>query len=685
MVRYKYPLTREGQQVDNYHGTLVADPYRWLEDLNSQETHEWISAQNALTYRYLEKIPSRDSIKNRLTMLWNNPKTQAPFERGGHYFQYRNDGLQNQDVLYVMDDVKHPGSILLDPNMLSDDGTVALTAVQVSWDGIWLAYATSSSGSDWRTWHVRNIATGKDTNDIVAWSKFSSIGWLPNNDGFIYARYAEPEEGATYAGTNYNQQLYIHRLGTLQSEDHLIYKRPDHPKWGFDPIVTDDGLYLILHVSEGTDRRNRVFYREIGGETLFELIPNLEASYEFIHNTNSTFYFLTDLETQRGRIISIDVNRSNKEAWRTIIAERQDVLQNVTVAYGEFITQYLHKAYHQLKRFTLDGTYIDDIKLPTLGAVTDLHGQPEDESLFYSFSSFTYPQSVYLYNLTTGRNTLLNKPPIKFDFNDYVTEQVFATSKDGTQIPMFLVHHHDMKLDGVNPTLLYGYGGFIIPMTPIFSVDRLIWLEMGGVFAMANLRGGGEFGESWHKDGAIHNKQNVFDDFIACAESLIELNITSTPKLAIEGRSNGGLLIGACLTQRPDLFGAALPIVGVLDMLRFHKFTIGWAWTSDYGSAENADEFETLYEYSPLHNAKPAAFPPTLIMTGDHDDRVMPAHSYKFASAMQAAQQGDNPILIRIQTKAGHGIGKPTAVLIQERADILAFLTKALAIECPSK
>ena len=563
----QYPSTRKGPQVDDYHGTLVADPYRWLEDLNSPETQEWISAQNTLTYRYLEKITSRDSIKNRLTTLWNYPKAHAPFKRGGRYFQYRNNGLQNQDVLYVMDDVTHTGNLLLDPNTLSDDGTVALTAVQVSWDGTWLAYATSTSGSDWKTWHVRNIATGKDTNDFVTWSKFATVGWLPNNEGFIYACYAEPEKDTTYAGANYNQQLYLHYLGTPQKEDLLIYERPDHPKWGFDPTVTDDGRYLILHVWEGTDRRNRVFYKEIDGETFIELIPDLEASYEFIHNTGSIFYFLTDLEAQHGRIISIDVNEPNKEEGHTIIAERRDVLHHVTVAHGEFIALYLHNAYHQLKRFRLDGTYIDDIKLPTLGAVTDLYGQFEDESLCYSFSSFTYPLSVYHYNFVTDANTSLYKPSIQFDFNNYVTEQVFATSKDGTQVPMFLVYHHEMKHDGINPTLLYGYGGFNIPMTPVFSVDRLIWLEMGGVFAMANLRGGGEYGEAWHKAGAIHHKQNVFDDFISSAEYLIEQNITSTPNLAIEGRSNGGLLIGACLTQRPDLFGAALPTVGVLDML----------------------------------------------------------------------------------------------------------------------
>ena len=684
MAHLTYPITRKEPQIDDYHGTLVADPYRWLEDLNSAETQQWITAQNTLTIDFLEKISIRDKIKNRFASLWNYSKSHAPFKRGGRYFQYRNSGLQNQDVLYVMNEVEQPGSVLLDPNTLSPDETIALTAVKVSWNGEWLAYATSTSGSDWRTWHVRNISSGQDIADTITWSKFSNAAWLPDNDGFFYARYAEPEEGTTYAGANYNQQVFLHLLGTPQSEDLLCYERSDHPKWGYDPMVTDDGQYLILHVSEGTDHRNRVFYRKIKGRNFTELLPDLEASYEFIYNEGSTFYFLTDLEAERRKVISIDVNQPAKHKWRTVIAESQDVLQHVVVAYGEFITLQLHNAYHQLKRYNLDGKIICDIELPSLGAVTEMYGQYKDDSLFYSFSSFTTPLCIFQYDLVAQKNTLLFTPPINFDFSVYETKTCFVTSKDGTQVPMFLVHHHKMKNNGVNPTLLYGYGGFNIPITPAFSIDRLIWLEMGGVFALANLRGGGEFGKKWHEGGSVHNKQNVFDDFIACAESLIDQNITSTSRLVIEGRSNGGLLVGACLVQRPDLFGAALPTVGVLDMLRFQKFTIGWAWTSDYGNPDVPEEFATLYEYSPLHNIRRTSYPPTLVLTGDHDDRVMPAHSYKFASAMQAAQQGESPILIRIQTKAGHGIGKPTEVLIQERADILAFLIKALNLSYSS-
>ena len=683
MTSYAYPKARKGQQVDNYHGIMVSDPYRWLEDLNSHETQAWITAQNALTYEFLENIAARDSIKQRLTTLWNYLKRQTPFEQGGLFFQYRNDGLQNQDVLYVSDEVNDVGRILLDPNTLSQDGTVALTAIEVSWDGRWLAYGTSTSGSDWRTWHVRDINTGKDTEDIISWSKFSNAAWLPDNSGFFYARYSEPIEGKTYAGANYNHQVYLHSIGTPQSEDLLCYERPDHPKWGFDPLVTDDGQYLLLHVSEGTDRRNRIFFREIAAECFIELIPNLEASYVYIHNEGSLFYFLTDLDAERNRIICIDVNTPEKQAWRTVITEGEDVIQHVVVCHREFITLTLHNAAHQLKRYSIDGSYLGDIHLPALGAVTELHGKSHNEILYYSFTSFTAPLSIYQYNLDTHVVSPLYSPPIDFNPSDFVIKQTFVSSKDGTKVPMFLVHHQDLEYDGSHPTLLYGYGGFNIPITPNFSVDRLLWLEMGGVFALANLRGGGEFGKVWHEQGSVHHKQNVFDDFIACAEWLITENITSSSNLVIEGRSNGGLLIGACVTQRPDLFGAALPTVGVLDMLRFHKFTIGWAWTSDYGNPEDPEEFKTLYAYSPLHNLNPASYPPTLILTGDHDDRVLPAHSYKFASTMQAAQLGDAPILIRIQTKAGHGVGKPTEVLIQERADILAFLCRVLLIAYP--
>ncbi len=683
MMKLSYPQTPKCDQVDDYHGTQVADPYRWLENLNAPETESWIAAQNAVTFDYLAGIPERDAIRKRLTTLWDYAKVGAPFRRGGRYFQFRNTGLQNQDVLYVMvtppsEGAAAEGRVLIDPNSLSADGTVALTGVSVSWDGAWLAYATSVSGSDWKSWRVRDVETGVDLDDHVEWAKFSDAAWMPDNSGFLYARYPEPEEGAAYAGANFNQQLYLHRLGSPQSDDVLIYERPDHPRWGFEPVVTDDGAYIVLHVWEGTDRRNRVFYRAIEDAVFTELISDLEAGYEFLGNTGTVFYFFSDLNAPKGQVLAIDVRRPDRASWRTLIAEADDTLERVVMAGESFVGVYLHDAYHQLRRYALDGTYLGELALPGPGAVAALHGRREDSDLFYDFSSFTIPPTVYCHDLSTGVTGVLAEAEVGFDRERYVTDQVFVTSKDGTRIPLFLVHARDWSRDGQNPTLLYGYGGFNIPVTPSFQVARIVWLEMGGVLAVANLRGGGEYGELWHKAGTVHQKQNVFDDFIACAEHLIASGVTVAGKLAIEGRSNGGLLVGACLTQRPDLFGAALPTVGVLDMLRFDKFTIGWAWVSDYGSAEDPDQFRSLYAYSPVHNVRMAVYPATLILTGDHDDRVMPAHSYKFTAALQAAQQGNAPILIRIQTKTGHGAGKPTKLLIEERADMWAFLVDAL-------
>ncbi|MCU0520119.1 MAG: prolyl oligopeptidase family serine peptidase [Anaerolineae bacterium] len=681
MAGLAYPSTRRSDHVDDYHGTTVADPYRWLEDLNAPETADWIAAQNGLTFDFLRQIAERQKIRERLIALWDYPKLGAPFRYGQQYFQFRNTGLQNQDVLYAMETPTDEGRVLIDPNTLSTDGTVALTDLAISWDARWVAYATSASGSDWRSWHVRSVETGEDLRDTLEWSKFAGTAWLPDNSGFYYGRYDAPEEGTEYAGANYNQQVYCHRLGTDQAEDELVYHRPDQPTWGFSPRVTDDGAYLVLHVSEGTDRRNRIFYRALDGAVFVELIGTLEARFDFVGNTGTVFYFHTDLEAPKGRVIAIDVARSEPEAWRTLIAEGDDTLEYVTMVHDEFVLIALHDAYHQIRRHALDGTVLEDIPLPTLGSVSALTGRREDAELFFGFSSFTTPPTAYRYDFGRGTCTVIYEPQVQFNSQPYVTEQVLATSKDGTRVPLFLVHRKDWVKDGQNPTLLYGYGGFNIPTTPSFQVARLVWLEMGGVLAVSNLRGGGEYGEAWHRAGTVHQKQNVFDDFIGCAEYLIASGVTSTRKLAIEGRSNGGLLVGACLTQRPDLFGAALPAVGVMDMLRFHKFTIGWAWVSDYGSAEDPDEFQTLYAYSPVHNTRPAIYPPTLILTGDHDDRVMPAHSYKFAAAMQVAQRGEAPILIRIQTNTGHGVGKPTQLLIEERADMWAFLVCALRME----
>jgi prolyl oligopeptidase len=688
MSQITYPNSNRGNQIHIYHGTPIPDPYEWLEDCDSPDTKTWIEAQNALTFAYLEKIPARQKIQRRLTELWNYPRAQAPHKRGGRYFQLRNSGLQNQDVLFVLETLDGEAHTLLDPNTLSSDGTIALTSWSISPDGHWLAYATSSSGSDWLEWRVRDVDSGEDLPDILRWSKFSDAEWLPNSSGFYYARYAAPQAGQEYEGANYYQKLYLHRLDTPQDQDVLIYERPDQKEWGFSPQVSEDGRYLVLVVWQGTDVRNRLFYKDLVADSpVIELIDELEAAYEFVGTDGGIYYLRTDYEANRSRLVAVDVAKPAKENWRTLIPEADDVLEGVTMVNNQFVALYLHHAHHHIRLFELDGVPAGEIAFPDLGSLyryndLGIHGRRGDQELFYAFQSFTFPTTVYRYDFTDGMQKTLFAPRLDSDPHAYQTRQVFVTSKDGTQVPMFLVHRQDVKYDGQNPTLLYGYGGFNVPVLPAFSVTWLAWLELGGVLAVANLRGGGEYGEAWHQAGMVYNKQNVFDDFIACAEYLIHSGITTTPRLAIHGRSNGGLLVGACMTQRPDLFGAALPAVGVMDMLRFNKFTIGWAWVSDYGSADDPEQFQTLLGYSPLHNIRPGTeYPATLVTTADHDDRVVPGHSFKFAASLQAAQAGPAPVLIRIQTKAGHGFGKPTAILIEEFADQWAFLVKALGIE----
>jgi len=686
MPPFPYPPTATVPQVDDYHGTPVPDPYRWLEDTDSPETLAWVHAQNEVTFAFLQNLPARPRLKERLTQLWDYAKAWTPAKHGGHYFQMRNTGLQNQNILYVFDALNAPARVLLDPNTLSADGTVALNTYTVSPDGRWLAYAVSASGSDWLTWRVRNVETCEDLPEVLEWSKFSTAAWLPDGSGFYYARYSAPEAGNDFTGVNYFQKLYFHKLGQTQVADTLVYERPDQKEWGFGPTVSDDGAYLILSVWQGTDVRNRLFYQSLKENgPVVELITDLEASYDFIDNDGPIFYFKTNLDAPRNRLIAIDTTQPAKANWQTIIPESADVLESLKAVHGQFVAVYMHDAHHQVQRFDRAGQALGEVALPTLGSLlalgdgSPLEGQHDGAEMFYTFNSFVEPPTVYRYDFAQGTTEALNTPELDFDFGAYETQQVFATSKDGTRVPLFLVHKRGLVRDGQNPTLLYGYGGFDLPVLPAFAVTRLAWLELGGVLAVANLRGGSEYGADWHQGGMIHNKQNVFDDFIACAEYLIAQKITSTPKLAIQGRSNGGLLVGACLTQRPDLFGATLPAVGVMDMLRFHKFTIGWAWVSDYGCADNPDEFKTLYAYSPLHNIKPGtAYPATLITTADHDDRVVPGHSFKFAAALQAAQAGPAPTLIRIQTKAGHGYGTPTAILIDEWSDVWAFLVWAL-------
>ena len=682
----KYPPTRKAEQVDDYHGVKVTDPYRWLEELDSEETKAWVEAQNKLSFDYLGAIPARNPLKDRITKLWNYEKYGVPFKEGDRYFYFRNSGLQNQSVLYTVTGLEAQPTMLLDPNTLSSDGTVAVSGTQVSPDGKLLAYSISASGSDWQEWKVRDVETGKDLSDHLKWVKFSGASWTNDSKGFFYSRYDEPK-GDSLKATNYFQKVYFHKLGTPQAEDVLVYERPDQKDWLFGGSVSEDGKYLIITVFQGTDVKNRVYYKDLksSDSQVVKLLDDFDAAYNFVGNEGTRFWFHTDLQSPRGKIVEIDVSKPARSNWKVIVPEGKDALQSVTLVDNKFILNYLKDAYTQVRIHNTAGKLLNEVAFPGIGSAAGFGGKAKDKETFYYFTSFTTPTTIYRYDMTTARSTIFRQPKVEFNPADYETKQVFYKSKDGTKVPMFITYKKGLKLDGNNPTYLYGYGGFNISMTPGFSVGNMVWMEMGGVYAQPSLRGGGEYGEDWHQAGMKLKKQNVFDDFIAAAEWLIANKYTSTAKLAIGGGSNGGLLVGAALTQRPDLFGAALPAVGVMDMLRFQKFTIGWAWVSDYGSSENAEEFKALYAYSPLHNIKAGVkYPPTLITTADHDDRVWPGHSFKFAAALQAAQAGDAPILIRIETKAGHGAGKPTSKTIEEIADRWAFLVKTLNMKSVS-
>ncbi|HYW22015.1 MAG TPA: prolyl oligopeptidase family serine peptidase [Nodularia sp. (in: cyanobacteria)] len=678
-----YPISNKSNQIDNYHGTLVADPYRWLEDPDSAESQSWITAENQITFAYLNEIPARAKIKQRLTKLWDYEKYSIPFKEGNNYFYFKNNGLQNQSVLYTLKTLDAEPRILLDPNQLSTDGTIALSGLDISDNGKLLAYGLSSSGSDWQEWKVRNVETGEDLQDHLKWIKFSGASWTKDNQGFFYSRYDEPNEKTKLEDVNYYQKLYYHQLGTSQSEDVLIYHRDDQKEWGFSGNISEDGSYLIISIWLGTDAKNLVFYKDLThpNSEVIELINQFEADYSFIEHDDHVFYFRTDLNAPRGRVIAIDTKNPAQENWQEIIPQSVATLESANILNNQFVVDYLQDARTQIKIFDLNGVLVREVELPGLGSAGGFGGKRDDTETFYSFTSFTIPGTIYRYNMATGESELFRQSQVDFNPDDYETKQIFYSSKDGTQVPMFITHKKGMQLDGNNPTYLYAYGGFNASMTPSFSVSTLVWMEMGGVYAMPNIRGGGEYGEEWHQAGMKDKKQNVFDDFIAAAEWLIANNYTRSEKLAIAGGSNGGLLVGACMTQRPELFSAAIPAVGVMDMLRFHKFTIGWAWVPEYGSPDNPEEFKALYSYSPLHNLKPGtAYPATLITTADHDDRVVPAHSFKFAATLQAAQAGDAPVLIRIETKAGHGAGKPTAKIIEEAADKWAFLLRTLDV-----
>jgi prolyl oligopeptidase len=679
--------TRTVDQADDYHGTRVADPYRWLENPDAPETHAWVQRQNCVTFAYLSTIAAREPIRRRLVQLWNYERYGVPSFRGGRYVYARNDGLQNQSVIYWQATLDGEARVLIDPNRLSTDGTVALTGSSLSHDGRYWAYGTASGGSDWNEFRIRDVEVGRDLPDHLRWIKFSGMSWTKDNAGFFYSRYPEPAGNALQAVVR-NQKLYYHRAGTPQAQDLLVYERPDQPDWGLSGFVTDDGRYLAIHVSLGTDVRNRFYFMDLRDPrrprfdgTVVRLLDTLEASYDFVGNIGPVFYFFTNLDAPRGRLIAIDTRRPQRAYWRTVIPQTEHVLEGVAHVGGRFVASYLENAHARLTVFTTDGRRVTDIPLPTLGAVAGMSGRPESPELFYGFTSYLYPTTIFRYDVATGAQTVWKAPRLEFDPARYETRQVWYTSRDGTRVPMFLTMRRGLPQDGNNPVYLTGYGGFNISILPGFGVTNLVWLEMGGILAVPNLRGGAEFGEEWHGAGMLERKQNVFDDFIGAAEYLVQERWTRPARLAIAGGSNGGLLVGAVLNQRPDLFGAALPAVGVMDMLRFHRFTIGWAWVTEYGSADSVGQFPYIHRYSPLHNIRQGGvYPAVMVTTADHDDRVVPGHSFKYAAALQAAQAGPAPILIRIETRAGHGAGTPVSKQIEQQADRLAFLVRGLGI-----
>ena len=666
--------------MDVYFGTEVPDPYRWLEDDNSAETAEWVKVQNAVTNSYLEKIPQRAAIKKRLTEIWNYEKITAPFKKGEYYFYYRNDGVQNQSVLYMKKGLDGTPSVLIDPNTFSEDGTQALSGLAITEDAKYAAYSVSKAGSDWADIFVKDITTGEVLKDHLKWVKFSGMSWL--EDGFYYSRYDTPEEGTEFSQTNQFQKVYYHKVGTSQKEDELVYRDDEHPKRSFYVALTEDKSFLIIGSYESTSG-NGIQIRDLqSGGDILEILPGYENDYDVIDNVGRKLLVKTNDGAPNNRVVLVDPSEPNNENWKVVIPERKSVLMSVNLCNGQLIAKYLEDVSSRLYRYSLQGELLGEIELPGIGMVDAINSYKDDSIAFYSFSNFTMPSTIYKYNNVTNTSSVYVKPNIDFDSESLITKQVFYNSKDGTSIPMFITHKRGVTLNGMNPTLLFGYGGFNISYTPGFRIDRSVFLENNGVYAIANIRGGGEYGEKWHKAGIKQNKQNVFDDLIAATEYLIAEKYTNKDKLAIHGRSNGGLLIGAVITQRPDICKVAIPKVGVLDMLRYHKFTIGYAWATDYGTSEETEEmFNYLLGYSPLHNVKPASYPATMIITGDHDDRVVPAHSFKFAAEMQRNHNGTNPVLIRIDSKAGHGSGKPVSKQIDEFADTWAFVFHNLGME----
>lgn len=678
-----YPQSKKIDVKENYHGNIIHDPYRWLEDPHSEDTKKWVDEQNLVTRKYIDSSSIKDKFKSRLTELWNYPKYSAPTKEGDRYFFYKNDGLQNQAVLYMQKELNGESKEILDPNKLSSDGTAAISSQSFNKEGTLLGYGISQSGSDRQVVKIRNVDTGKDYDEVLKWCKFSGIAWKNDSSGFYYNRFPETGTVPTEDLNNYSK-IYWHTLGTAQSEDKLIYEDKKHKELGFYPFISDDGKYLFIHVYKGTASENTLMYREIESDGAFKkIISEPDASYEYIDNDKNFIFVKTTFNSPKGRIIKIDLNNPSKENWQEIIPEQLDVMDSVRFIGGKFVITYMKNAYHTLKTYELDGKLNEIIKLPTIGSVEEITGKRDENEMFIKFTSFTYPSTILKYDINKNKLETFRDSEAKFNPKDYETNQVFYKSKDGTLVSMFISHKKGLKLDGNNPVLLYGYGGFNVSLNPSFSISRVVWMENGGVFAMPNLRGGGEYGEEWHKSGMLEKKQNVFDDFISAGEWLIENKYTNSKKLAIHGGSNGGLLVGASMTQRPDLFGAVICSVPVLDMLRYHKFTVGRYWIPEYGDAEtNPEHFKFMIKYSPLHNIKKGInYPTTLVTTADTDDRVVPSHAHKFTATLQEFQKEDgNPILIRVETKAGHGAGKPTSKVIDEQTDIYSFLYKALEL-----
>jgi len=679
-----YPKAHKVDQVDDYFGTMVSDPYRWMEDVDSPEVQEWIEQENRLTRGILDNVPGREAMQQRLMDLINFERFTAPVRKGTRYFYSHNTGLQNQNVIYWTEGLDGEPNVLLDPNTMSTDGTVAINGLSISDDGRLAAYSIADAGSDWVKWHVREVGTGGDLPDIVAWSKFSSASWLKDGTGFFYEGYDPPQEDALKA-TNYFHKIFFHKLGTPQSEDRLVFDRPDDKEMNVGAAVTDDGRYLIIYETKGSSPNNQLSIKDLERpeSSAVKIADTSDAVYSPIDNDGIRFWVHTTFQAPNGRVVEIDLEQPGRAYWKTIIPESESHLDSVSMVDDTLIANYLTDAQSVVELHAREGALIERLALPAIGTAAGFAGKRTENETFYQFSNFTTPATIYRLDMKTRRSTIYREPRLKFDPAQYETKQIFYTSKDGTRVPMFLSHKKGLKFDGENPTLLYGYGGFNISLRPEFSSGNLLWMEMGGVYAQPSLRGGGEYGEAWHQAGTKLAKQNVFDDFIAAAEWLIENKYTSAPKLAISGGSNGGLLVAACEIQRPDLFGAVLPSVGVMDMLRFDKFTIGWAWKTDYGApSEDEAEFHAIYRYSPLHNLREGvAYPPTLITTADHDDRVFPAHSFKFAAAMQAVQSGTNPILIRVETRAGHGGGMPLAKRVELVVDQFTFLRQQLSMQ----